>query len=155
MDHVLIVKWLHVLSSTVLFGTGLGTAFFLWSAHLTGEPRIIAGVAHIVVKADWLFTATSGILPPITGAMLVHGMGYDVNEPWLLATYALYAIAFGCWLPVVRLQIRMRDLAAQAVAHGTPLPQLYHRYARLWFVLGWPAFLALLAVFYLMITRPS
>jgi uncharacterized membrane protein len=155
MDHAFIVKWLHVLSSTVLFGTGLGTAFFFWSAHQTSDPRTIAAVGRMVVRADWLFTATSGVIQPVTGAMLIHGFGYRWNEPWLLATYGLYVIAFACWLPVVWLQVRMRDLARAAAADGTPLPPQYHRAARLWFTLGWPAFVALAAVFYLMIVRPG
>lgn len=154
MDHMLVIKWLHILSSTVLFGTGIGTAFFMWSAHLTGDPRSIAAVARIVVRADWLFTATSGIVQPVTGAMLIHGFGYDWNTPWLVAAYALYLVALACWLPVVRLQIRMRDLAAQATATNAGLPNEYHRAAHLWFALGWPAFIGLLAIFYLMVARP-
>jgi len=155
MDHVLLIKWLHVLSSTVLFGTGLGTAFFMWAAHLTANPRTIADVARIVVRADWMFTATSGVVQPATGLMLVHGYGYDLTSPWLLWTYGLYALAFACWLPVVKLQMEMRDLAARAVAEGAALPPRYFRAARLWFVLGWPAFMGLLAVFWLMLARPG
>lgn len=154
MDHLLVVKWLHVLSSTVLFGTGLGTAFFLWSAHLTGEPRTIAAVARITVRADWLFTATSGVVQPLTGFMLVHGYGHDLTSTWLLWTYALYVVALLCWLPVVRLQMEMRDLASKAATDGTPLPPRYHRAARTWFTLGWPAFIGLLGVFYLMLAKP-
>ncbi len=155
MDHVFVVKWLHVLSSTVLFGTGLGTAFFLWSAHRSGNAATIAAVARLVVKADWLFTATSGVVQPVTGLMLIHGFGYGLTERWLLWTYGLYLLALACWLPVVKLQITMRDIATQAAANNTPLPLAYHRAARLWFALGWPAFIALLVVFYLMITRPA
>lgn len=155
MDHVFIVKWLHVLSSTVLFGTGLGTAFFMWSAHRTGNPATIAAVARLVVKADWLFTATSGVVQPVTGLMLIHGFGYGLTERWILWSAALYVLALACWLPVVKLQITMRDVAAEAARADTPLPPRYHRAARLWFALGWPAFMALLIVFYLMITRPA
>jgi uncharacterized membrane protein len=138
----------------VLFGTGLSTAFFMWSAHLTGDPAIIAPTAKTVVRADWLFTATSGIIQPVTGLMLVLGYGYDPISPWLLWTYGLYALALACWLPVVRLQIRMRDLATEAVAARKPLSDNYHRAAKLWFFFGWPAFIALLIVFYLMLARP-
>jgi uncharacterized membrane protein len=155
MDHLLLIKWLHILSSTVLFGTGLGTAFFLWSAHLTGDARTIASVAKITVRADWLFTATSGIVQPVTGLALAHGYGHALNDRWLLWTYGLYALALACWLPVVKLQMEMRDLAAKAAAEGTPLPARYRRAARLWFTLGWPAFIGLLVVFWLMLTRPS
>lgn len=155
MDHVLVVKWLHVLSSTILFGTGIGTAFFFWMAQRWRDVRNIAAVARIVVTADWLFTVTSGVVQPLTGAMLIHGFGYEWTAPWLIVTYGLYLVALACWLPVMRLQIRMRDLAIAAAAGGTPLPPAYHRAARLWFALGWPAFLGLLAIFYLMIARPT
>jgi uncharacterized membrane protein len=154
MDHMLVIKWLHVLSATVLFGTGLGTAFFMWSAHLTSDAAIIAATAKTVVRADWLFTATSGIIQPVTGLMLVHGYDHDPLSPWLLWTYGLYVLALVCWLPVVRLQMRMRDLAAEAAAARIPLSDNYHRAAKLWFLLGWPAFIALLIVFYLMLARP-
>ncbi len=139
MDHGLIVKWLHILSSTVLFGTGLGTAFFMWMAHRTGNAATIASVSTIVVKADWLFTLTSGILQPVTGFMLAHHYGYSLAEPWLVKTYLLYALAMLCWLPVVWLQMRMRDLA-RAANTSTTLPAAYYRYFRIWFWLGWPAF---------------
>lgn len=154
MDHLLLIKWLHILSSTVLFGTGLGTAFFLWSAHLTGNAPTIAGVARITVRADWLFTATSGVVQPFTGLALAHGYGHALSDRWLLWTYGLYGLALLCWLPVVKLQIEMRDLAAKAAAEGTPLPARYHRAARTWFTLGWPAFIALLAIFWLMLSKP-
>jgi uncharacterized membrane protein len=155
MDHLLVVKYLHVVSSTILFGTGLGTAYFLWAAHRSGEVAAIANVARLAVRADWLFTAPSGIVQPATGALLIHGLGHDPLAPWLVATYILYVIALLCWLPVVRLQYRMRDLATEALVHGTPLPAAYRRCAWAWFALGWPAFLSLLAVFYLMVARPG
>jgi uncharacterized membrane protein len=155
MDHVFVVKWIHVLSSTVLFGTGLGTAYFMWSAHRTGEPATIAAVAKLVVRADWLFTATTGVVQLVTGLMLMHGFGYDKTERWIIWSIGLYLLALACWVPVVKLQIDMRDLATEAATAGSPLPPAYHRAARLWFALGWPAFVGLLVVFYLMITRPA
>jgi uncharacterized membrane protein len=154
MDYLFVIKWLHILSSTVLFGTGLGTAFFLWSAHLTGNAGTIASVARITVRADWLFTATSGVVQPLTGLALALGFGHDLTSRWLVWTYVLYGVALLCWLPVVKLQIEMRNLALQAASEGTPLPERYHRAARTWFILGWPAFISLLAVFWLMVARP-
>jgi uncharacterized membrane protein len=155
IDGYLWLKWLHVLSSTVLFGTGMGTAFQMWLAHRRREPRAIAVVARNVVLADWLFTLPSGIVQPITGFALVLAGGLDFGASWLVATYALYALAFACWAPVVVLQIRVRDLAAMAVADGTPLPPAYQRAMGLWFALGWPAFVSLLIVFLLMIAKPD
>ena len=154
MDYYLTIKWLHILSSTILFGTGLGTAFFMWMAHLTSKPTIISEITKVVVKADWIFTATSGVVQPITGILLAREMGIDLTSKWLIWVYVLYTIAFACWVPVVWLQIRMRNLAAIAASTNSELPLQYFKYARTWFILGWPAFIALLAIFYLMIAKP-
>lgn len=154
MDLYLLVKWVHVLSSTILFGFGAGTAWYQWNAHLTGEPKTMARVGRMVVRADWIFTGTSGIVQPASGLMLVHLAGYSPLEPWLIVTYALYAIAFVCWVPVVWLQIKAQRLAQVAMASGEPLGSAYRRTMQLWFVLGWPAFLGLMGVFWLMIAKP-
>ena len=155
MDPYLLAKWLHILSSTVLFGTGIGTAFQMLWAMRSNDPRIIATTASGVVRADWLFTTPAGLAQPATGLWLIYLQGYSLTEPWLLATYALYLLAFGCWAPVVGLQIRLRDLAREAARTRTPLPQAARRAYRAWFLLGWPAFGALIAVFWLMIARPG
>jgi uncharacterized membrane protein len=155
MEYGSVLKWVHILSSTVLFGTGIGTAFFMWSAHLSNNVEAIAHVSKTVVRADWIFTLVSGIVQPVSGAMLALNSGYSLSEPWLTKTYALYGIALICWLPVVWLQMRMRDMAQTALSSNTPLPRRYYRYARIWFALGWPAFLALMAVFYLMVAKPG
>lgn len=154
-DPFLWLKWAHVLSSTVLFGTGIGTAFQMWRAHRTRDARVIAAVAANVVLADWLFTLPSGLIQPLTGWSLVVIAGYDPTEPWLLWTYALYVLALACWLPVVALQIRARDLAHIAAETATALPPAYFRAMRAWFILGWPAFLSLVATFALMVTKPA
>lgn len=148
------VKWVHILSSTVLFGTGLGTALHMWLTHLRGDPRAIAVVARNVVLVDWLFTATSGVVQPLSGLYLAHLVGFGFGESWLVASYLLYALTAFCWFPVVSLQIRACRLAEQAVAEGTALPPAYHRLMRWWFWLGWPAFVSLLAVFALMVMKP-
>ncbi|MCK4712544.1 MAG: DUF2269 domain-containing protein [Marinosulfonomonas sp.] len=155
MDPYLTLKWLHILSSTVLFGTGMGTAFQMVWAWRTGRVETIHSVASGVVVADWLFTTPAGIVQPVTGLLLIWQQGYDWNEPWLLLTYALYMLAFICWAPVVVLQIRIRDMAGKALANNTPLPNRATRYFRIWFALGWPAFAALLWVFWLMVNRPG
>ncbi len=155
MEAYLLAKWLHILSSTLLFGTGLGTAFQMVMAMRTGRVETIASVASAVVLADWLFTLPAGIAQPLTGAWLIALQGYAPDAPWLLAAYALYALAFACWAPVVLLQIRIRNLAIRALAEGTALPDQARRAYRIWFALGWPAFAALVAVFWLMVTKPD
>lgn len=148
------IKILHIVSSVVLFGTGLGTAFQMWMAHLSGDPRSIATVSRNVVVADFLFTMPSVVIQPVSGVALIWLAGFDPLAPWLVAAYALYALAGACWLPVVWLQIQVRHVARDAAAADRPLPQNYHRYMGLWFVLGWPAFGAVLAIFWLMVSKP-
>lgn len=155
MEPYFVAKWLHILSSTVLFGTGIGTAFQMVMAMRTGRTETVHSVASNVVLADWLFTTPAGIVQPLTGLWLVSILGLDLTARWLVLTYALYVLAFLCWAPVVRLQIRIRDLAAEALASGAPLPAEAHRLYRIWFLLGWPAFLALTVVFYLMVAKPA
>jgi uncharacterized membrane protein len=149
-----IVKTVHILSATVLFGTGLGTAWFMWRADRSGDVAMIAATARNVVLADWLFTTPAVIIQPLSGLWLIHLVAHAPMEPWLMWTYGLYALAAACWVPVVRLQIRMRDLAATARADGASLPPVYHRLARVWFLLGWPAFLAVIAIVFLMVAKP-
>jgi uncharacterized membrane protein len=151
----LILKYLHVIGSTVLLGTGAGIAFFMLMAHRTGNAATVAATARIVVVADYVFTATAVIAQPVTGLLLVRTLGYDLGEGWIIASIALYLFTGAFWLPVVWMQSKMRDLASEAAAAGDPLPQAYHRLYRLWFAFGFPAFFAVLAIFWLMIARPD
>lgn len=138
------VKFAHILSAIVLFGVGLGTAFHLWRAHLTGDAGIIAAAARSVVLADWVFTAPAVVIQPVTGIWLIYLAGHHYHAPWLMVASALYVVAGICWLIVVRLQLRMARLAREAAEAGAALPEAYHRDFRRWFALGWPAFIAML-----------
>jgi uncharacterized membrane protein len=151
----LLVKYAHIVGATLLFGTGLGTAFHFWMAHLTGEPRTIAAAGRSTILADWLFTAPAVVLQPITGALLMREVGWTLGDFWIATSFGLYVFTGACWIPVVWLQMRMTRLARAAAAAGTPLPDSYRRFARLWFCLGWPAFGAVLAIFFLMIFKPG
>jgi uncharacterized membrane protein len=155
MDAYIWLKWLHIVSSTILFGFGAGTAWYFWNAHLTQDPALIARVGRMVVQADWIFTGSSGVVQPASGLMLVHTLGYSLLEPWLVASYALYLMAFACWVPVVWLQIRATRLAETSLKNGAPLGDDYRNTMRLWFALGWPAFLGLMGVFWLMVAKPT
>ena len=151
----LIAKWLHVLSSTILFGTGIGTAFYIFTVTRASETVVVAEVMRYAVIADWLFTATTMVLQPLTGYYLITLLGLPWSTPWILWSVVLYVLAGLCWLPVVWLQIRLRDLALQAALTGASLPPLFWRLRRIWVGLGVPALFAFLAVFYLMIAKPS
>ena len=153
MSAYALVKTLHILSATLLFGTGLGSAFYMWRADRSRDPAAIAFAARNVVIADWLFTLPAIVFQPLSGLWLAWHLDISLAEPWLLWTYGLYALAGVCWLPVVWLQIRLRDLAAAALAQGDSLPRRYRRYMAIWFTLGWPAFIALLVIFYLMVAK--
>lgn len=149
-----LLKVAHIIGACVLFGTGAGIAFFMLMAHRTGDARMVAHTAQIVVVADTIFTATAIILQPITGAALAHMVGYSLFEGWIATSLVLYVL-IGCfWLPVVWMQLRMRDLAQAAVATDSPLPAAYHRLWRLWFAFGFPAFAAVIAILWLMTAKP-
>jgi uncharacterized membrane protein len=149
------LKYLHVIGAAVLLGTGAGIAFFMLVAHLRGDPNVVAGVARIVVLADFLFTATAVVVQPVTGTLLAWLTGYSLWEPWIFWSLVLYAITGAFWLPVVWMQMRMRNLAVAAVNQKTQLPAAYHRLFWTWFAFGFPAFGAVLAIFWLMIARPA
>lgn len=149
------LKYLHVIGAAVLLGTGAGIAFFMLLAHRTGSATVVAAVARIVVVADFLFTATAVVAQPITGVALAWHVGYSLREGWILLSILLYIVTGLFWLPVVWMQMEMRNLASAAVKAGQPLPPRYHRLFRLWFIFGFPAFGAVAVIFWLMIARPT
>jgi uncharacterized membrane protein len=149
------LKFLHIIGAAVLLGTGAGIAFFMLLAHRTGSARTVAATARMVIIADFVFTATAVVAQPITGLGLARVAGYGLLEDWIVVSTVLYVLTGALWLPVVGIQMRMRSLAGAAVASEAPLPPAYHRLFKLWFVMGIPAFVAVLGIFWLMITRPS
>jgi len=150
-----VLKYLHVIGAAVLLGTGAGIAFFMLAAHLSGKSVVIAGVARIVVIADFIFTATAIVVQPITGTLLALNVGYSLWDGWIAWSIVLYLITGALWLPVVGMQMRLRNLALKAVAEGTALPRQYHRIFWLWFAFGVPAFAAVAIIFWLMIAKPQ
>jgi uncharacterized membrane protein len=154
MTAHLALKYLHVIGAAVLLGTGAGIAFFMLLAHRTGEARVVAAVARIVVIADLVFTATAVAAQPVTGVLLAWVIGHSLRDGWIVLSILLYLLTGAFWLPVVWMQMRMRDLATTAAREARPLPPEYHRLFRLWFAFGFPAFAAVLAIFWLMIARP-
>lgn len=150
----LIVKWLHILSSTFLFGTGIGSAFYMLFTSLSRDVRAIAVVSRHVVLADWIFTTSTIIIQPLTGFYMMHLAGIPLHSRWIMWSVALYFVAGACWLPVVWIQLKMRDMAQEAAAAGSELPPQYWRYLRIWTTLGIPAFFALVIIFYLMVAKP-
>lgn len=151
----LIIKWIHILSSTVIFGTGLGSAFWMFVANRSKNVPAIAFATRTVVLADWLFIAPTAVIQPVTGLYLVHLASYPLTAPWLVAAIVLYIFSAACWLPVVWIQIRMKQLANAALAANEPLPPQYWALDRWWIILGSLAFPAFIVIFWLMVFTPS
>jgi uncharacterized membrane protein len=151
----LILKYLHIVGALVLLGTGVGIAFFMLMAHLSRDVSFVARTAGVVVLADFIFTATAVIAQPITGYLLIRETGISVSDGWIAASLALYVVTGVFWLPVVWMQMRMRDLAEQAAAVGANLPAAYHRLFRWWFAFGFPGFGSVMLIIWLMVAKPS
>jgi uncharacterized membrane protein len=155
MSHLyLTLKLVHVLGGAVLFGTGLGIAYFMWMANRTGDAVAVAHISRIVVIADAVFIATAVVVQPLTGWALMLLSGFSLFHWWIKATFVLYVFVGLCWLPVVWVQLTMRDLAAAAARENRRLPARYHTLYQVWFCLGWPAFLGVIAIFALMLWKP-
>lgn len=148
-----LLKTLHILSMVLLFGTGLGSAFYKWMADRSGNVAHIAVTNRHVVLADWIFTTPTVVFQPISGLWMVYLLGLPLTTPWIAASLFLFVLAGICWLPVVWLQMRMHKLAARAVAETSPLPKRYWRMARWWFWLGVPAFISMVLVVTLMVFK--
>jgi uncharacterized membrane protein len=154
MEYI-IAKWLHILSSTLLFGLGLGTAFHFFMVSRSRDPRAIAVMANSMVLADWLFTTTTIVFQPLSGLYLMSVMNLPMTAPWIVWSVALYLLAGACWVPVVWIQMRMRRIAYAAAVQDQDLGPEFWRLRRIWIALGIPAFSALVIVFYLMVAKPS
>ena len=155
MEWELALRWIHVIGASVLLGTGAGIAFFMLMAHLSRQPATIAHTASVVVLADTLFTATAVIAQPLSGIALALETGWSLSEGWIVLSLVVYVCVGLLWLPVVWIQIQMRDLARAASEQKAQLPARYHKLFRIWFACGVPAFMGVLAIIWLMLARPS
>lgn len=154
MDWVSGLKLIHILSATVLFGTGLGTAFYMWRADRSRDVRVIAAVSREVVRADWWFTLPAVFVQPVTGIAIASAYRLPLDTPWILVSLILYVLVGACWIPVVWIQMRVASLANEAMANDTAMPLVYGRLMRWWYGLGWCAFSAVLVIFWLMVVKP-
>lgn len=151
----LLLKWIHILSATILFGTGIGSAFYMYVANRQKNISDIYFATRHVVIVDLVFVAPAVIIQLITGIGLVQTMGYAWTDSWIMWGLALYFFAGACWLPVVWMQIRMRDMAKSVLETGEPLPGRYWKMKRWWIILGSLAFPAIIIVFWLMVSKPT
>jgi uncharacterized membrane protein len=152
----LALKWVHLLGAAVLLGTGMGIAFFAWFGYRRAIKQdnlgLLQGVLALTVIADMVFTAVAALVQPLTGLALWEMQGGRWNSAWLWWVLGLYFFVGACWLPVVVLQIRLRD-AAFAASSVAALGQQFHARFRWWFALGVPAFTGVLVLFGLMVGR--
>lgn len=155
MTHYLILKWIHILSSVVLVGTGFGSAFYMFFVNKSKNLEAQAIVSRLVCRADWWFTTPTVILQPITGIAMATIAGWPLTTPWIIISLVLYVFAGVCWLPVVWIQLKMAKLAQLALQNKTALPPEYWKLAKIWEWLGYPAFIAMVVIFYLMVNKPN
>ena len=155
MDLYLAVKTLHIISSTILFGTGIGIAFFMFRSWFSDNIDEKLYAARNTVFADYLFTFPAVVIQPLSGIALIYIAGFDWTAFWLMATYVIYIVTGLCWLPVVWIQIQLKKMCIEAAENGSGLPERYNRLFKIWILLGWPAFLGLVVVFYLMVAKPT
>jgi uncharacterized membrane protein len=150
MDY-LSLKYIHIMSATIMFGTGIGTAFFMLMAYCSKNIEAIKTTARTVVIADWLFTLPTVIIQPITGIMLMQVLNYSYRSFWFHASVGLYVLAGLCWIPVVFMQIKMREISKSTTSQV--LPASFHRLMRYWIGFGIIAFSALILVYVLMVWK--
>jgi uncharacterized membrane protein len=148
MNLYVLVKLVHILSATVLFGTGIGTAFFMLKAYLSRNDQAMKVTTNSVVMADWMFTTPAVVLQLVTGLWLTSRLSIAYDSPWFVAVISLYLFVGLCWVPVVWIQIRIRNL----IADGRPRED-YRKLMRAWMALGVPAFAAVIGIFYLMVAK--
>ncbi len=154
IDIYQIIRTLHILSSTILFGTGIAIAFFMYRTHFTNNLSEKLYVAKGTVLADYLFTLPAVIIQPATGIWLIYQGGSSWTDLWLVITYALYFVAGVCWLPVVWIQIELKKILIECVTYNMELPERYYILFKIWFILGWPAFIGLVVIYFLMVLKP-
>lgn len=154
MNFYFFIKTLHIISSTIIFGTGIGIAFFMFRSCFTNDVHEKFYAVRNTVLADYFFTFPAVIVQPVTGIWLIWKAGYDWSSLWLVMTYIIYVIAGFCWLPVVWIQIQLKQILSECLITEEPLPARYHKLFKIWFILGWPAFISLIVVFFLMVFKP-
>lgn len=153
MDYLLL-KWIHIISATILFGTGIGSAFYMFMGNRSKDVASIYYITKYVVLADFIFTAPAVIIQLLTGIGLVYVTGYSFTDKWVLWGLVLYLFAGACWLPVVWLQIKMHEMAKNSFKSGSQLPDCYWKMDRWWIILGSLAFPAVIIIFWLMVAKP-
>jgi len=153
MEYYLILKLIHILAAVVVTGTGAGIAFFMFMANRSNNPQAIYITAKHVILGDWIFTTPAVITQIITGVLLMNMQGYSFSAPWFYWVIGLFSFIGVCWLPVLRIQYKLRELAKISVDSKQVTPE-FKSLMKTWTLLGIPAFIAILGVFWLMVFKP-
>ncbi len=157
MSALAVWKTAHILSAAILLGTGIGIAFFCWFSYRdalrSGEIAVLRSALRWTVIADACLTAPAVVFQAVSGVVLMRMMEWPLVSPWSIAVWSLFVLTGACWLPVVAIQVRLSREAERAASAGA-LPARFHNLFRWWFVLGIPAFAAVVAIYFLMIAKP-
>ncbi|MBV4533732.1 DUF2269 domain-containing protein [Pseudomonas sp. SWRI107] len=154
MDYVLL-KYLHVIAAVFLFGFGMGSYLYLIAAHRTGDARVIAAVARMVVRFDAWITTPAGFVQLLTGFAMVRLTGMDWTVGWLLAALLIFFGVGALWLPVLMLQKRMQAMAAAAAGTHAALPAAYARLYRWWLWMGVAGFAGMFLMVLVMVSKQA
>jgi uncharacterized membrane protein len=153
MEYYLILKFIHILAAVVVTGTGAGIAFFMFMANRSNNPQAIYITTKHVILGDWIFTTPAVITQTITGILLMNMQGYSFSAPWFYWVVGLFAFIGICWLPVLRIQYKLRELAKISVNSNQVTPE-FKSLMKTWTLLGIPAFTAIIGIFWLMVFKP-
>jgi len=153
MEYYLTLKLIHILAAVVVTGTGVGIAFFMFMANRSNNTQAIYVTAQHVILGDWIFTTPAVITQITTGILLMNLQGYSYSSPWFYWVIGLFVFIGICWLPVLKIQYRLRSLAKVSVESNKISPE-FKSLMKTWTLLGIPAFIAILAIFWLMVFKP-
>ena len=154
MEYYFILKLIHVISATVILGTGSGIAFFMLMAYLNKDIATLINTSRFVVLADWLFTMPAVIVQFTTGLLLMYILNYSFQSLWFYWVMGLFIFVGLCWLPVLYLQYQFKNIA-YSLKPTDSIPSQFHRYMKLWIILGIFGFSGVLVIFYFMIFKPG
>ncbi len=153
MEYYLVLKLIHILAAVVVTGTGAGIAFFMFMANHSNNAQAIYITAKHVILGDWFFTTPAVVIQIITGVILMNIQGYSFSSPWFYWVVGLFLFIGFCWLPVLKIQYQLRELAKNSVDSNEVTPE-FKSLMKTWTLLGIPAFTAIMGIFWLMVFKP-
>jgi uncharacterized membrane protein len=155
IDIIFAIKFVHMLSVAVMFGTWLGIAAFMVLAHHSHNTSVVALTSQFVVRIELVVMIAAVVLQPASGVPLAYVIGLDpLGEFWLVASIAGYGFVVLCWLAAVVIEFRVRRVTREAALSNVPLPAAYKTLFRVWAMLAVPILSGMVGLFALMIWQP-